>query len=172
MKICNTCKLEKHESEFYIRKDKSPNKNGQPVLKGSCKKCEAKRLRIYRKDNPDAEARHKANYFQKKRKINLGFFIWKGAKARAKKNQLEFSINVEDIIIPEFCPILGIKLNHFNNKASNDSPSLDRINTNLGYIKNNIEVISWRANHVKNNGTIEEHEKIASYMRKKSVDKL
>ena len=58
--------------------------------------------------------------------------------------------------------MLGIKLNtHVGETkagAKADSPSLDRINPNLGYIKGNVWVISYRANMIKNNATLEELE--------------
>ena len=41
-----------------------------------------------------------------------------------------------------------------------DSPSLDRIVPELGYVKGNIRVISNRANHLKSDATLEEHRKI------------
>jgi hypothetical protein len=36
------------------------------------------------------------------------------------------------------------------------SPSLDRIDNNKGYIKGNVEVISWKANIMKSNASPEE----------------
>jgi len=45
-------------------------------------------------------------------------------------------------------------------------PTLDRINNDLGYIKGNVEVISAKANRLKNNGTIEDFELILQYMKK------
>jgi len=44
-------------------------------------------------------------------------------------------------------------------------PSVDRIDPTKGYIKGNVEVISWRANHLKNNATVEELEAIVNYMK-------
>lgn len=34
-----------------------------------------------------------------------------------------------------------------------------------GYVPGNVEVISFRANRIKNNGTADEHERIAQWMR-------
>lgn len=76
------------------------------------------------------------------------------AKARAKEKGLEFNLEVKDIIIPDKCPILGIPIiTRFSiNKRSGpafNSPSLDRINNELGYIKGNIMVVSHKANTMK-----------------------
>jgi hypothetical protein len=90
--------------------------------------------------------------------------LYKQAKQRAKVKGLSFEIEISDIIIPEFCPILGIKLQQGQSRMIDASPSLDRIKPELGYIKNNIKVISNRANRIKSNGTIEEHQKIIKYL--------
>ena len=85
------------------------------------------------------------------------------AKQRAKKNNLEFSLKLEDIIIPEFCPVLGIPLIlKFKTKDGvyKNAPSLDRIDVKKGYTKENSRIISNRANNLKSNATIEELEKI------------
>ena len=70
--------------------------------------------------------------------------------------------------VPEFCPVLGIKLVPYNNGSGFhiDSPSLDRIKPELGYIKGNVRVISNRANLLKNNATVEELEKVLEDLRR------
>ena len=82
--------------------------------------------------------------------------IW-AARKRAKENGLEFNIEESDIIVPTHCPYLGIEL--VNSRPRGDSrrdiASLDRIDPTKGYIKGNIEVISWLANTMKNNATPE-----------------
>ena len=45
------------------------------------------------------------------------------------------------------------------------SPSIDRIDSTKGYTKDNIQIISWRANRIKNDSTPEELMQIATYMR-------
>lgn len=79
------------------------------------------------------------------------------ARRRAKNKGLEFTIEESDIIVPTYCPYLGIEL--VNTRPRGDSrrdiASLDRIDPTKGYIKGNIEVISWLANTMKNNATPE-----------------
>ena len=108
---------------------------------------------------------HKQNYSKEKRRIkyieNVELELFHHAKHRAKRKCLEFDIEKEDIIIPEKCPVFGTPLN-FDHK--NNVPTLDRIDPNKGYIKNNIKVISFKANRLKNNGTIEDFKKIIFYM--------
>lgn len=88
------------------------------------------------------------------------------AKTRAANKDLPFNITEEDLHIPTHCPVLGIKLIRGLTKKGatmDNSPSLDRIVPHLGYIKGNVEVISTRANMIKNNATPEELMTIALY---------
>ena len=78
------------------------------------------------------------------------------AKSRAKKKGIPFNICLDDIIIPKNCPLLGIPLSLTNKTFADDSPSLDRLIPDLGYVKGNIIVVSVRANTIKNNATIDE----------------
>lgn len=77
-------------------------------------------------------------------------------KQRAKTDGIFFDLEFEDIIIPDFCLILGIPLFRTKGKKTDNTPSLDRINPNLGYIKGNIQVLSFRANRIKCNASPEE----------------
>ena len=81
-------------------------------------------------------------------------------RARAKKNGLEFNLTIDDISIPDVCPVLGIRI--FSNIKDgsmgpcDNSPSIDKIFPNKGYVRGNIRVISYRANLLKSNATVEE----------------
>lgn len=107
-------------------------------------------------------------HVSEERKNRLNSPVWrmyKEARSRAKKNNLKFDIELSDIIIPKYCEVLGIKLICGLNKACSNSPSLDRIDNTKGYIKENIKVISLKANRMKNNASIEEVEAILRYMK-------
>lgn len=89
------------------------------------------------------------------------------AKYRAKQDGLRFSITEKDVIIPKLCPILGMPLEVQCGVHRNNSPSIDRINPKFGYTKGNVQVISHRANYIKNNETDPRvFEAIALYLRK------
>ena len=79
------------------------------------------------------------------------------ARERAKQRGWEFSITKEDIVIPEKCPLLGITIIP-KAKDRCHSPSLDRIDSSRGYTPDNIQVVSSRANTLKNDATITELE--------------
>lgn len=119
----------------------------------------------YRKENRDKILQRQKTYY-KNNPLPLAKSLWIGAKARAKKANLEFTITPEDIQIPEFCPALGIKLNrHLGSKAQDDSFVLERFNNDLGYIPMNINVVSHKANRMKTNATIQEVEGLLTWMK-------
>jgi hypothetical protein len=94
------------------------------------------------------------------------------SKSRAKKKGFEHNITLDDINIPEFCPLLGIPLFAGQNSVCPNSPTLDRIDSAKGYVKGNVWVISYKANTIKSNATIEELEAIASKLRAKIEGRL
>lgn len=75
--------------------------------------------------------------------------LYQLARHRALKKGIEFNIEISDIIIPEICPILGLPIKKAIDGNRDLSPSLDRIDNDKGYIKGNIQVISFKANAMK-----------------------
>lgn len=106
--------------------------------------------KIYREKYPEKVKQTLANYRKKHPERKLLY----GARNRAKKVGLDFDIEESDIIIPEYCPLLGIKLELLG--QCDNSPSLDRIDNSKGYIKGNVWVISFKANRMKNTATLDE----------------
>lgn len=126
-------------------------------------------------EGPYRERKHvKKNRCRSQRKWarnNLEKILYHHAKRRAQEKKLPFTISLEDIKIPECCPILGYKLSVKKYKknstggAHDASPTVDRFIPKLGYIPSNISVISYRANHLKNDGKLEEFEKLTKWMK-------
>lgn len=115
-----------------------------------------------------AKTRSKKYYPDKQkewRKNNRIRNLLNAIKSKCNFYNLPFNISEEDLIVPEFCPVLGIPL-IWTDKKSDNTPSVDRLIPVLGYTKGNICIISSRANLLKNNATIEEIEKILQYMKK------
>jgi hypothetical protein len=79
-----------------------------------------------------------------------------GARGRAKKFGTPFNLEIQDIIVPTHCPVLGIELHRGEGRQTSASPSLDRIKPELGYVRGNVRVISNRANTLKNNASAAE----------------
>lgn len=86
-------------------------------------------------------------------------------KAQAKRVGWEWNLSFGDLDWPTHCPILGIELDYFAEGRQENSPSFDQIIPGKGYITGNVQIISWRANRIKNDGTADEHEAIANYLR-------
>lgn len=83
--------------------------------------------------------------------------LWHCAKQRAKRFEHKFTILSEDVLIPDKCPILGIKLTNIRGHGRIwTNASLDRIDSTKGYVKGNIQVISDLANRMKQNATPEQ----------------
>lgn len=104
--------------------------------------CKACRL-------PVSQQQHRDNPYERR--------LFRAAKSRAVIKGREFNIELSDIIIPTICPVLNIPM---------VSPSVDRIDSNKGYIKGNIRVISKRANQLKNNATIQEMECVLADLKR------
>lgn len=81
--------------------------------------------------------------------------MWAGARVRAHKNNIPFDIELEDIVVTKYCPILEIEMIRNEECADYNSLSLDRIIPSLGYVKGNVRVISRLANTMKQNATPE-----------------
>jgi len=78
---------------------------------------------------------------------------------RVKKRHHEYNIDLQDLldqweIQSGVCVYSGVKLVHPNEDGNNiNTASLDRIDSNLGYVKGNIQFISMSCNYAKNNMT-------------------
>lgn len=95
---------------------------------------------------------------------------FKNKQNTAKQIGIEFTITMEDLEWPTHCPILGIELDYFpEGGRQENSVSFDRYDPTKGYIPGNVYICSWRANRIKNNGTLEEHKKIYEFLLKNSV---
>ena len=96
--------------------------------------------------------------------------IYNRLKQSAKKRNIPFDLTVtqlNDLTFPITCPVLGIPLKFNRGQLQDDSYSVDRIDSTKGYTIDNIEVISWRANRLKNDGTTIELQKIAEHLTTK-----
>lgn len=155
------------------------NKVSKQRVEQICKKNNIKATEIKRqKRREQFEAKMQAKWGNKWKDMEYRkSFIYtamrekfKAKKANSLRVGKEFSVEFGDIDFPTHCPILGIELNYFNEEGYlDDSPSFDRIDPLKGYIKGNVAIISMRANRIKNNGTAEEHEKIAQFMRQHRI---
>lgn len=135
--------------------------------------------RKYRDDykkRPEVKAREKAfmssaqrlawrrEYRRVVREKNYIKYMVARIKQRAKVRGLEMTLTETDIPIPEFCPVLGVKLVLSGDRWA--LPSIDRLDNSRGYVPGNVRVISRKANALKSDATIAELEAVLAYMRR------
>lgn len=92
--------------------------------------------------------------------------IWSQLKSSATQRGIPFDLlptEIDDIGIPITCPILGMPLYFHRNKVEDDSISFDRIDSSKGYTVDNLVVISFRANKLKSDATLDEMRRIVSF---------
>ena len=84
------------------------------------------------------------------------------ARKRAILKDMDFELyTFKDLPkIPKKCPYLDIDLVVGCIGGVDNSPSVDRIDNKKGYVKGNVQIISRKANQIKNNATFEEFEMI------------
>ncbi|MCY0910859.1 hypothetical protein [Massilia antarctica] len=171
MKICSKCKSEKGDEFFSFKK------NGVPGLKSACKECHAADVRARYAADPEPRLRRTAELRKDpvvRGKINAkrnqtrrqqpALTLLRLAKVRAKQNSLPFNLELADVVIPETCPVLGLTLKWGCAKRQIDcSPTIDRVDPQKGYVKGNIFVISWRANRLKSDASLDEMRAVVAY---------
>lgn len=108
---------------------------------------------------------YKNSKFHRKKgnKGEIHTYLWKHAELRAKLKDIPIQRHTVDI--PDYCPILGIKLAVSDRVVADNSYSFDKIIPELGYVPGNVICISQRANRIKNNATISELEKITNFYK-------
>ena len=143
MKVCSKCK-----------------KNEVKTKSTYCKPCHADYMREWYRDR---------NKTVEDIIMNRKYRMIASAKKRAKKADVDFNIAFSDIVIPDKCPVLGIKISMSNTKIRDDSPTLDRIIPQLGYVKGNIAVISCRANKIKTDADHREIRMVADWLESVTV---
>jgi hypothetical protein len=91
----------------------------------------------------------------------------KGNK-KAKQRQ-GLSINDYKSLITTHCPLLGLELSYTSyttNRTPDNYATLDKINPNKGYTLGNVQIVSFRANTLKNSATLEELKQIVQNWEK------
>ncbi len=158
-----------HENKFPILFYKNPRTICKKCVKQSAaewaKSNRGRRKEIeksWRANNKDKEHFRQIEYRKGK---GISKYLCNLAKRRSARCGIEFSLNPEDIVVPTVCPLLGIKIDPFHEKQDYH-PSLDRINSKVGYTKLNTLVVSFRANRLKGDATSEELMLLASNLKK------
>lgn len=141
-RICKICGISKNLEEYYIHS----------IYKDT----------VYRKHEckPCCTHKHKTDitkFIRKKLRV---------AKSRSINRNLEFDLTKEWYIknLPEYCPVFNTKLDYGSN-IPEYMPSIDRINNSKGYTQSNCRIISWKANDIRNQWSLEELTAVVNYLK-------
>jgi hypothetical protein len=171
-KVCRACETPKPLTAYYRNKTAADGRDA------SCKACKDAKNKEWVARNWEQRKRvhyewlqrhpeKGSEYYHRMKARDIRGYLLKACTTRARTFGHVVSITREDIVIPEFCPLLGLKLQFNEGSVRPNSPSLDRIDSRIGYIRGNVWVISHRANTLKNCSTVEELEMIAKNLRAK-----
>ncbi len=153
MKTCKKCNTNKPTTAF------ARHPQTRDGFAGNCKACENVARNIRRLGKPP---RKDGGWPARSPESALRQY----AAVRAREQGVAITITKADIVIPDFCPCLGIPLARGAGKHQAGSPSIDRIDPARGYTPDNIWVISRRANVIKSDATLAELEMIVAALRR------
>lgn len=145
--ICTMC-----ESEMEV-----PNNSGKKF----CHEClpehtRQKAMKFYKqnKENGKLLEYRKTSAIRRKKeyRTNPQKKLLISARSRASNQKMDFNLKKEDIYVPDVCPILKtpFKMNTYY------TASIDRVDNEKGYVKGNVQVLSHKANAMKNSATNKE----------------
>ena len=157
-KICKHCGRDLPLEAF------NKDKNRLDGRKSRCRECDAASFKA-RYQDPEYRKAHsnRAKRWRERLKDVDPARLWAydavaNAKMRSKRSGLPCTINMLDVMgaVVDTCPLLGLPITYATGVIHDNSPSLDRKLCERGYTKDNIAVISHRANRLKSDSTLEE----------------
>jgi hypothetical protein len=166
--------MSKNDPEFKIKKaqkmreyrSKNVSKFREQYKQSYTKNSESRKKHQRNKWSSDIEkSRKKLMEYGDK---NIQKLMLRSVKARALKENITYNLNLDYIksIWPKnnLCPIFGCELKrNRKGQSRNTSPSLDRIIPEKGYVEGNVVVVSFKANRIKNDGTVEDLRKVLHF---------
>ena len=154
--ICSNpeCNKEFYKDSSEVTRNKKINRKNHCSLK-----CSGHNSHKHLKSYNDENKKYLEPYFGSKRDIYTGL---REHFRRVKKRKHDYDITLDDLLklwVKQngTCVYSGVKLVHPNDGGNNlNTASLDRIDSNLGYVKGNLQFISIICNQAKNNLSHEE----------------
>lgn len=166
MKQCRVCLKNKNRADFSV------NNATTDGLQSKCKECDNEYQRTRRRKPSNIKQRKE--YSKKYREDRKDSFEWRiqqlvhAAKARARAKGRDFAITLDDVLglYPEdgCCPVFGFEMVFGDSNDRECSPSIDRIDSELGYTSDNIQILSWKANRMKADFTLNELKALVAFM--------
>lgn len=146
------------------------------LFKSYRRKQQAKQLHLVTSEERAASRK----YTNRRRQLNpiqACIVHWRsGAKERGIEWSLTDSYLLALAANTSVCPVLGLPLvyERYTGKGYSvknpNRASLDRIDSSKGYVEGNVWILSWRANKLKQDATLDELEKLVLALRKKQGD--
>jgi len=143
IKVCSTCKVEKLLIDF------TSNKSMPSGYMTYCKDCNNRRNKIYRGDNQNITRACKR------------LFGYISRRCRLKSMEVDFDYQYIEYLYNSqggLCAYTKDKLELGAN--SNNTLSIDRKDSSLGYIKSNIVLTTWKVNNCKQDLSLHEFKEI------------
>ena len=165
IKICTSCNESLPISEFYKQK------RGKFGVNSKCKSCSRIYDENHRKNNLEKYAKYQQNHRNQNKDYNKNDSLrteqyvltikgratrlYGSAKNRAKNKGWKFNITPDFIyqkLLPLKCEVTNLNLSlekELIYKANALAPSLDRIDSSKGYTLDNVQVVCWWYNAMK-----------------------
>lgn len=174
-KTCTSCKQIKDISLFTPGK----SRKGTVVYSSRCKDCRAELARNSRDKTAEKKctccgASYRVLGGGAKKKLDLcsvcyptyrtAYSLYHSCLQRSKEKEIDFDLNINEIhkeLIEGSCGKTGFKFEinvkgkHYGNRSPY-SPSIDKIDPNKGYTKDNVQLVCWWYNLAKARYTDEE----------------
>lgn len=175
-KQCVRCVLDRSRKWHLNNRERALENKARYDVQNKAK-LKAKRREFYREHRDEILTRARLWYRENKEHSRKTKKLWEDrnperqmlfrARKRAVKRGLPFNITLDDIQIPKVCPVIGIPIEKSRNAKgpSMNSPSLDRVIPELGYVRGNVIIVSHLVNSVKNMCTPEQLKKIADFYK-------
>ena len=152
---------------FSFTKNKA-NKDNLQIACKSCDNLRQKKRRIEKKE----QIQQYGKEYRKKHMNDMDFRLQgllNASRTRAKEKNREHTLTKQDLyeLFPKDgrCPIFGLTLEWNGSGFRETSPSIDRIDSTKGYTKDNVQIISWKANRIKGYASVEELEILLAYLK-------
>ena len=162
------CKVCKSFLPLFSFTKNSASKDGLQFACSTCDNLRQQKRRVEKKK----EIQEYGKQYRIKHTDDMDFRLQgllNASRARAKEKNREHTLTKQDLfdLFPKDgrCPIFGFNL-EWNGKGFREtSPSIDRIDSTKGYTKDNVQIISWKANRIKGYASIEELEILLAYLK-------
>lgn len=160
MKSCITCSVSLGESNW------APDQRANYVNK--CRECVKIEKREYQKawreKNPGQASvislRFKARLRREDPVKARAKAAYSDARKRAARNGMPFDLTPGEVVglmrSATVCPYIGWAMTFEQGRKESTLASLDRVDSSKGYVKGNVQVISYLANLMKSHATDEE----------------